>query len=101
MKHNPIEVLISIFDVFIFNNPVGITSLIMALLVGTLMCIYGNIKSRIICLSSLLVLSICSVVICVAENSPDYLILPIFMLPFFVVILIMFLIYDFIKFLIK
>lgn len=95
MKYDLIETIITIFD--IFNNPVGITAVVIALLIGILMCIYGNIKSRVICVCSLLVLAIFSIIVCIFGNSPDYLILPIFMFPFFAITLIIFIIYDFIR----
>lgn len=100
MKYNIVEILISILDVFIFNNPIGITAVIIAFLIGILMCIYGNKKSRIVCVCTLLVLTIFSISICISGNSPDYLILPIFMFPFFAITLIIFIVYDFIKMLI-
>ncbi len=98
MKYDLIEVIITIFE--ILNNPIGITAVIVALLIGILMCIYGNIKGRIICVCSLLALAIFSTIICVSGNSANYLILPIFMLPFFIITLIIFILYDFIKMLI-
>ena len=57
----------------------------------------GNFKSRIICGCSLLVLAIFSILICISGNSPDYLIFPFFMLPFFVITSIIFIFYDLIK----
>ena len=98
MKYNLIEIILSIFE--LLNNPVGITSVIVSFLTGILMCIYGNLKSRIVYGCSLLVLAIFSIIICIAQNSPDYLILPFFMLPFFVITSIIFIIYGFIKMLI-
>ena len=95
MKYDLIEIIIAIFD--IFNNPVGIISIIISFLIGILMCIYGNLKSRIVCECSLLVLAIFSIIICISGNSPDYLILPVFMLPFFIIISIIFILYDLIK----
>ena len=100
MKYNIVEILISILDVFILNNPIGITAVVVALLTGILMCIYGNVKSRIICVCSLLVLSVFSIIVCISGNSPDYLFFPIFMFPFFAITLIIFIVYDFIRMLI-
>ena len=95
MKYNLIEIILSIFE--LLNNPVGITSIIVSFLIGVLMCIYGNLKSRIICGCSFLVLAIFSVFICISGNSPDYLIFPFFMLPFFVITSIVFILYDLMK----
>ncbi len=95
MNYDLIETIITIFD--IFNNPVGIAGAIVAFLTGILMCIYGNKKSRFICVCSLLLVAIFSIVALIAGNSPDYLIFPIFVLPFFIVTSIIFLIYDLIK----
>ena len=74
MKYELIEIIKSIFE--LLNNPVGITSIITSFLTGILMCIYGNLKSRIVCGCSLLVLAIFSIIVCLVQNSPDYLILP-------------------------
>ena len=95
MKYNLIEIILSIFE--LLNNPIGITSIIVSFLIGILMCIYGNFKSRIICGCSLLVLAIFSILVCISGNSPDYLIFPLFMLQFFVITSIIFIFYDLIK----
>lgn len=95
MKYDLIELIITIFD--IFNNPIGITAVIVAVLIGILMCIIGNTKSQIFYICSLFSLALISIVVCVIGNSPDYLILPIFMLPFFTTTLIIILIYDLIR----
>ena len=94
-----IERLLILLD--IFNNPIGITSVIVAFLIGILMCICGNVKSRIICACSLLTIAIFSIVICIFGNSPYCLILLIFIIPFFAITLIIFLVYDFVRLLIK
>ena len=100
MKYNFGEILISILDVFIFNNPIGMTSVIISFLSSVLMCIYGNKKSRTIYVSSLFAVTIFSVFICICGNSPDYLFLPIFFFPFFTMTLIVFVVYNFIRILI-
>ena len=95
MKYELFEIITAIFE--LLNNPVGITSVIVSFLIGILICIYGNLKSRIICGCSLLVLAIFSIIVCIAQNSPDYLILPFFILPFFIITSIIFIFYDLIK----
>lgn len=99
MKYDLIEMIITIFD--IFNNPIGITAVVVALLIGIFVCIYGNVKSRIICVCSLLAAAILSVIILICGNSPDYLIFPMFVLPIFIVTSIIFIVYDFIRMLIS
>lgn len=101
MKYNIVEILISILDVFMLNNPIGITAVFVALLTGILMCIYGNVKSRLICVCGILVLSVFSIIVCISGNSSDYLIFPIFMFPFFTMIFIVFIVYDFTRILIN
>ena len=95
MKYELFEIIKAIFE--IFNNPVGITSVIVSFLIGILMCIYGNLKSRIVCGCTLLVLAIFSIIVCIAKNSPYYLILPLFMWPFSIITSIIFIFYDLIK----
>ena len=99
MKYDLIETIITILDVF--YNPIGITSVIIAFLIGILMCIYGNAKNRIVCVCSLLAATVFSIVIFIFGNSLECLILPLFMIPFFVIILIIFLVYVFIRILIS
>ncbi len=86
------------FDLFLFKNPIGFLS---ALVIGIFMCIYANRKSRMICASIFLALSVFSITVPIAGNSPDYLILPILCVPFFITISIVFLIYESAKILIK
>ena len=95
MKYELFEIIKVIFE--LLNNPVGITSVIVSFLIGILMCIYGNLKSRIVCGCTLLVLAIFSIIVCIAQNSADYLILPFFMLPFSIITSIIFIFYDLIK----
>ena len=99
MKYDLIDIFVSILD--IFNNPIGIVSLVMALIIGILMCIYGNRKNRIICVCSLLALSVLSILMCVVGNSPDYLILPIFIFPFFAITASIFFAFELLKIFIK
>lgn len=95
MKYELFEIIKAIFE--LLNNPIGITSVIVSFLIGILMCIYGNLKSRIVCGCALLVLAIFSIIVCIAQKSPDYLILPFFMLPFSIITSIIFIFYDLIK----
>ena len=44
MKYELFEIIKAIFE--LLNNPIGITSVIVSFLIGILMCIYGNLKSR-------------------------------------------------------
>ena len=97
MRYNLVEILISVLDVFIFNNPIGISATIVAFFISILMCIYGNKKIRVIYVCSLLLLTILCVIICVFGNSPDYLVFPVLMLPFFIITSIVFILYFFIK----
>ena len=99
MKYGFIEILIAILD--IFNNPAGIAGAVVAFLTGVCMCVYGNLKSRIICICSLFAIAIFSIIICISENSPDYLILPMFVLPLLIITLIIFMLYEFVKMLIN
>ena len=99
MKYDLIEIISIIFD--IFNNPVGITAGIVAIAAGILMCIYRDKKSRIIYICYLAALTALGVFVFIDGNSPDLLALPLFMMPFFAVTLVIFLIYDFAKVLIK
>ena len=98
MKYDLIEIISTIFD--IFNNPVGITAGIVAIAVGIL-CIYRDKKSRIIYICYLAALTALGVFVFIDGNSPDLLALPLFMIPLFAVTLVIFLIYDFVKVLIK
>lgn len=99
MKYDLIEIISIIFD--IFNNPVGIAAGIVAIAVGILMCIYRDKKSRIIYICYLAALTALGVFVFVDGNSPDLLALPLFMIPLFAVTLVIFLIYDFAKVLMK
>lgn len=94
MKYDLMDILISILNVFVFHNPIAITAVTAAFLIGILMCIYGSKKSRTIFIYSLLALAAFSVIIGILGNSPDYLVFPIFVLPFLVIIFFMFFVYD-------
>ena len=86
MRHDLIETIVVLLD--IFDNPVGIASVIIALILGAIMCRFAKLKTLIFCVCICLSIAVLGLVSCIVGNTPDYLWVPIFFLPFFVVITI-------------
>lgn len=86
MNYNLIEIMISILDLFIFNNPIGISSLIIGVVLCILMCKFSKLKTIVICVFSSLLIAIIGLLACTIGNTPDYLWIPIFFFPFVVIL---------------
>lgn len=101
MKYNFIEILISILDVFIFNNPIGITAVIVTLVIGLVLCRFTNLKVVIISICICFFMLALGVLVTLAGNTPDNLWMPIIFFPMFVVLVLVCAVYYTLKFIIK
>ena len=86
MIKNIIETLVTLLD--IFNNPIGISSLIIVIGVGIIMSIFSKLKTIVICIFSFLLITMIGLLACTIGNTPDYLWIPIFFFPFVVILTI-------------
>lgn len=84
MIDNIFETLIILLDVF--NNPIGISALIIALIFGGIMCRFSKLKTLITCMFTFLLLTAIGLLFCTAGNTPDYLWIPILCFPFFAIL---------------
>ena len=84
MIKNIIETLVTLLD--IFNNPIGISSLIIVIGLGIIMCKFSKLKTIVICIFSFLLITIIGLLACTIGNTPDYLWIPIFFFPFVVIL---------------
>lgn len=75
-----IEVVLGSLD--IFNNPIGITSLVIVIGLGIVMCKFSKLKTIVICVFGFLLIAIMGLLACTVGNTPDYLWIPIFFFPF-------------------
>ena len=72
----------------IFNNPIGISALIIAIVSGIYMVRNAKSKSILLALVCFLLVGIVGFLACVGTNNIDYLFAPIFAIPFVVVLTI-------------
>ena len=86
MIKNIIETLVTLLD--IFNNPIGISSLIIVIVLGIVMCRFSKLRTILICICSFLLITIIGLLACTVGNTPDYLWIPIFFFPFVVILTI-------------
>lgn len=86
MIDNIIETLIVLLDVF--NNPIGISAVIIALVFGMILCRFSKLKTLIMCMLAFLLLTVIGLLSCIASNTPDYLWIPILCFPFFAILAI-------------
>ena len=77
------EIIMTIVD--IFNNPIGIASVIIAFILGGIMCRFAKLRTLIICVFSCFFIAGLGFLSCIVGNTPDYLWVPLFFLPLFVI----------------
>ena len=96
MKNIVSEILISLLD--LFNNPISIIAASIAVIVCVLLCRYKNYKVNIFVICGSIFMIAFGLWICILNNTPDYLWIPLFFAPFFITYVAVLIAYYAVKF---
>lgn len=99
MIYNIFEMIIIFLEPFC--NPIGITGIIVAVIMGVIMCKFTNFKAIICVICSNIFIIVIGMLACILNNTPDYLYVPIFFTPFLIIFIITIIFYYVISYLIN